>query len=461
MPPRSASLDSPDTPPSRPALSDVLLAAAGAVCAVRDGRSLTDALAAVPPALRPATQAVSFHAMRQLGWADAIARALVQRSPGPLFDALLRVALSLLKAPPADAAAGQAPDQPAVALPGMPVYAPHTVVNQAVTAAAGQRALAAYKGLLNACLRRFLRERAALETAVADLPEARWNHPAWWVDQLAQAYPGQWQAILASANVPAPLTLRVNPRRASREQVLDAFRAAGLQAQPVGPAGLVLAEARPVTQLPGFEQGWWSVQDAAAQQAAPLLAVRDGQRVLDACAAPGGKTAHLLELADLDLLALDADPARLARVGQNLDRLGLRSDRVALAAADAADPDAWWDGRPFDAVLADVPCTASGIVRRHPDIRWLRRAPDVARTAALQARIVDALWRTVAAGGRLLYVTCSVFPAEGERQAQAFARRHPDAQRLDAPGQLLPVAIGATPQAQHDGFFYALFAKQS
>ncbi|HYG43147.1 MAG TPA: 16S rRNA (cytosine(967)-C(5))-methyltransferase RsmB [Bordetella sp.] len=457
MPLPSASLDLPESPPPRPALSAVLLAAAGAVQAVGDGRSLTDALAGVPPALRPAAQAVSFHAMRQWGWAGAIAGSLVQRSPGALFDALLQVSLSLLRVPPGeDGAADGLP-----ALPGMPVYAPHTVVNQAVTAAAGQRGLSAYKGLLNASLRRFLRERAALEGAVADRPEVRWNHPGWWVDQLRAAYPDQWQAIAAAANVPAPLILRVNPRRATREQVRQALQDAGIAAEPVGAAGLVLAQARPVTQLPGFAEGWWSVQDAAAQLAAPLLGPRDGQRVLDACAAPGGKTAHLLELADLDLLALDADATRLQRVGQNLDRLGLRSDRVALAAADAADLDAWWDGRPFDAVLADVPCTASGIVRRHPDIRWLRRAPDIARTAALQGRIVDALWRTVAPGGRLLYVTCSVFPAEGERQAEAFARRHADARRLDAPGQLLPVAIGATPQAQHDGFFYALFAKQS
>lgn len=445
-----ASLDVPESQPARPALSVVLLAAAGAVRAVMEGRSLTEALAAVPAPLRPATQAVSFHAMRQLGWASAIGSGLVQRSPGTQFDALLNVSLSLLKV------AGEVE-----ALPGMPVYAPHTVVNQAVTAAASQRSLAAYKGLLNACLRRFLRERDAIEAAVADLPEARWNHPRWWVERLRQAYPDQWQDILTAASIPAPLTVRVNTRRASREQVRDAFQAAGVEAQPVGQAGLVLAEARPVTQLPGFAEGWWSVQDAAAQQAAVLLAVRAGERVLDACAAPGGKTAHLLENADVELLALDSDAGRLTRVGQNLDRLGLRSDRVALAAADAADLDAWWDGRPFDAVLADVPCTASGIVRRHPDIRWLRRAPDVARTAALQARIVDALWRTVAPGGRLLYVTCSVFPEEGERQAQAFARRHADAQRQDAPGQLLPVAVGATPQAQHDGFFYALFAKQS
>ncbi|OZI16444.1 16S rRNA (cytosine(967)-C(5))-methyltransferase RsmB [Bordetella genomosp. 7] len=447
---------SPPPAPPRPALSAILQATASAVRAVDQGRSLTDALAAVPAPLRPAVQAVSFHAMRQLGWAAAIGHQLVQRSPGPLFDALLRVSLALLRAAPGDTQQAHA-----ASMPGMPVYAPHTVVNQAVTAAAGQRPLAAYKGLLNACLRRFLRERDALEAAISDDPEARWNHPAWWVDELRRVYPDQWQAVLDAANIPAPLTLRVNTRRAARDQVSQALQDAGIGSVPVGQSGLVLAQPRPVQQLPGFEEGWWSVQDAAAQLAAPLLAPRDGERVLDACAAPGGKTAHLLELADLDLLALDADAGRLARVEQNLDRLGLRGGRVAVAAADAADLDAWWDGKPFDAVLADVPCTASGIVRRHPDIRWLRRAPDIARTARLQARLVDALWRTVAPGGRLLYVTCSVFPAEGARQADAFARRHPDALRLAAPGQLLPVAIGATLQAQHDGFFYALFAKQS
>ncbi|ALX86438.1 16S rRNA (cytosine(967)-C(5))-methyltransferase [Achromobacter xylosoxidans] len=440
-----------DTPHLAPPLSTVLLSSAGVVEEVLDGRSLTEALADVDGALRPAAQAVSFHAMRYLGWADAVGRELVQRYPNVLFESLLLVSLTLLKAE------GEA----ASALPGMPVYAPHTVVDQAVTAASRNRGLASFKGLLNACLRRFLRERAALEAAVADSPEAEWNHPGWWVKQLRVAYPRQWQDILRAANVPAPLTLRVNRRRASREQVLAAFHDAGLVAEPVGQAGLVLASPRPVTQLPGFAEGWWSVQDAGAQLAAELLAPKDGMRVLDACAAPGGKTAHLLELADIDLLALDADADRLVRVGQNLDRLGLAGEHVRLQAADAADLDSWWDGKPFDAVLADVPCTASGIVRRHPDIRWLRRENDLRRTATLQARILDALWRTVAPGGRLLYVTCSVFPIEGTRQALEFLQRHPEATRLDAPGQLLPVAVDATPVAQHDGFFYALFAKQS
>ncbi|AZY47899.1 16S rRNA (cytosine(967)-C(5))-methyltransferase RsmB [Bordetella avium] len=430
-----------------PPLSAVLLSAAAAVQAVDEGRSLTEALAESEAGLRPATQAVSFHAMRYMGWADTIANRLVPREPAPLAGALLRVALSLLKeAPGADP------------LPGMPVYAPHTVVDQAVTAAAEHRRLAGFKGLINGSLRRFLREREQFEAQLANDPVVRWNHPQWWIKTLRQAYPQQWQSLLAAANVPAPLTLRVNRRRASREQVLDAFSHAGLPAREAGEWGVVVLEPRPVAQLPGFAEGWWSVQDAGAQLAAPLLPLADGMRVLDACAAPGGKTAHMLEIANLDLVALDSDASRLERVGQNLARLGLSG--ASLVAADAAKLDSWWDGKPFDAVLADVPCTASGIVRRHPDIRWLRRAPDVARTAALQARIADALWRVVAPGGHLLYVTCSIFPAEGQAQAQAFAARHADAIVLPAPGQLLPVALDATPERQHDGFFYALFAKR-
>ena len=416
---------------------------------VLDGRSLTEALADVESALRPAVQAVSFHAMRYLGWADAVGRELVQRYPNVLFESLLLVSLTLLKAE------GEA----AAAVPGMPVYAPHGGGPGRDGRVQGPRP-GCVQGLLNGCLRRFLREREALAAAVADSPEAQWNHRdggssscAWPIRSTGRR--SCWPPIYR------PLTLRVNRRRASREQVLAAFQDAGLAAEPVGAAGLVVATPRPVVQLPGFAEGWWSVQDAGAQRAAELLAPADGMRVLDACAAPGGKTAHLLELADIDLLALDADAGRLERVGQNLDRLGLGGDRVRLQAADAADLDAWWDGKPFDAVLADVPCTASGIVRRHPDIRWLRRENDLRRTAALQTRILDALWRTVAPGGRLLYVTCSVFPIEGTRQALEFLQRHPEARRLDAPGQLLPVAVDATPAEQQDGFFYALFAKPS
>jgi 16S rRNA (cytosine967-C5)-methyltransferase len=434
-------------------LRDLLAQSAAVTQAVLTGRSMTDAIAQVPAPLRAGTQALSFHAMRRLGEARALRRILVPRTPPePLADALLLVSLTLLL--PAPASSG-------VAAAGVPAYAPHTVVDQAVQAAAGVPRLVGLKGLVNGALRAFLRDADALQGQLARQLEARWNHPQWWVDKVRAAYPDDWESVLAAANVPAPLTLRVNRRRAARQDVLTAFDAAGIAAEATGPDGIVLAQARPVQRLPGFEEGWWSVQDAGAQLAAPLLDVADGMRVLDACSAPGGKTGHLLEIADVELLALDADAARLQRVRDNLRRLGLESSRATLKVADAAYLDAWWDGRPFDAVLADVPCTASGIVRRHPDIRWLRRADDVPRTVKLQARIVDALWRTVAPGGRLLYVTCSVFPEENERQAAAFAARHDDARRLEAPGQLLPVAAAATPAGEHDGFFYALFAKAS
>lgn len=422
---------------------------------------MTEALADVPAELRPGVQALSFHTMRHLGWARAVKGALITRPlTHRLLDALIEVSIALLK--PTDAASKAAMIDHATA--AMPAYAPYTVVDQAVSAADSRPDMVPFKGLVNGSLRRFLRERQGVEDYISRNAEARWNHPLWWVDLVRNVYPQQWQDILAGAQRPAPLTLRVNRRRSDRQSVLAAFEQAGVAARPAGEAGIVVTQPRPVTQLPGYAEGWWSVQDAGAQEAAPLLQVRDGMRVLDACAAPGGKTAHLLELADIELLALDADAARLKRVDENLDRLGLRTPKVTLAAADAADLDKWWDGTPFDAVLADVPCTASGIVRRHPDIRWLRQHEDIARTARLQRRILDTLWRTVAPGGKLLYVTCSIFPAEGVKMAADFERRHDDCERLAAPGQLLPIAsdaADATVGTDRDGFFYALFAKRA
>jgi 16S rRNA (cytosine967-C5)-methyltransferase len=234
-----------------------------------------------------------------------------------------------------------------------------------------------------------------------------------------------------------------------------------------GHDAIVLAAPRPVQALPGFAGGWVSVQDLSAQRAAPLLlgarALAPGARVLDACAAPGGKTAHLLELADLDVRALDVDADRLTRVRENLDRLGLAA---TLAAGDAACPEAWWDGRPFEAILLDAPCTASGIVRRHPDVRWLRRASDVAALAATQARLLDALWPLLAPGGHLLYATCSVFRAEGSQQIDAFLQRTADAEPRPSPGHLLPLPENGVPTVPGraavtgDGFFYALLHKR-
>lgn len=462
-----------DTPsrPGRISLSDTLLAAAHNVQAVQAGRSLSDSLAATDPALRASTQAVSFHAMRKLGLATALREILVPRKPpNPLLDALLKVSLAVL-----DTAAETAGHDGALHGREVPVYAPHTVVDQAVRAADRHKKLKPFKGLVNGVLRRYLRERPAILAQAQRDPVAKYNHPAWWVERLQQAYPDRWEDLLVAGDRPGPMVLRVNARRATVDHVLDAFKAADIDAYSPMVGAIVLPQPRPVQALPGFEQGWWSVQDLSAQLAGRLLPISHGMRVLDACSAPGGKTAHLLERADITLTALDSDAIRLARVGQNLDRLGLRHDGVRLACADAADVKSWWDGEPFDAILADVPCTASGVLRRHPDIRWLRREEDIGRTARLQRSIVDALWATLKPGGRLLYATCSIFPEEGERQAEAFVKRHSDAARLIAPGQMLPLAGASIPgtylsqQALDeeapapvgDGFFYALFAKNA
>lgn len=435
----------------QPPLSALLLDTAVAVEAVLAGRSLTEVLEELPAARRPAAQALSSHVMRKLGTAIADRSFLVHRRPEqPLLNALLLSTLALL-----DAAVRH---EQGLALPHEPNYAPHTLVDQAVEAAANHAKLKHFKALVNAVSRSFLREFGQLSR---DDDEARWNFPQWWVRKLQFAYPNDWQAVLESAASPAPLKLRVNRRRASVAQVVQALADAGVQAEPAGSWGLTLHGSHVVARLPGYEEGWWSVQDAGAQRAAELLVPRDGMRVLDACAAPGGKTAHLLECADVDLLALDADAGRLKRVHENLARLRLNGPGVQVRAADAAKPQSWWDGRPFDAILVDAPCTASGVVRRHPDIRWLRREADVQKTAAVQRRMLDALWPLLAPGGQLLYVTCSVFPEECAGQARAFLKAHADAVALTAPGQMLPVGANATLSQQHDGFFYALFAKQA
>ena len=430
-------------------LAVLLLHAADAVGAVRAGRSLTEALTRCPGEARPGAQALAFHALRWLGAAEAARRRLAPKPPPPAVDALLLTALALLW--PASA----------------PPYAAHTLVDQAVEAA--QRRTPRSAGFVNAVLRRFLREGHALAAdLVASDPVARYNHPAWWIDRLRADWPDRWQAIADADNLHPPMTLRVNARRGTAADYLARLAADDLGARVVGEHAVVLDQAVSVTRLPGFAAGDVSVQDAAAQLAAPLLlaGLASGARVLDACAAPGGKTAHLLERADLDLLAIDRDPARLRRVDETLVRLGLRATTLA---ADAAEPHAWWDGRPFDAILLDAPCTASGVVRRHPDVRWLRRPGDIAALAATQARLLDALWPLLAPGGGLLYATCSVFVAEGQAQIDAFLQRQSGAALAvspPSPGHLLPLAdnrsaplpSGASTAA--DGFFLALIHKR-
>ncbi len=421
---------------------------ADAIAAVRAGESLTTALDRCPAPARPGTQALSFHALRWLGSAEAVRRVLAKKAPPPKIDALLLGALALL--------------WPA----GEPPYAEHVLVDQAVSAARGRDKAAA--SFVNAVLRRFIREKAALQDAVSADPVARWNHPGWWLDRLRSDWPEQWQAIAAADNLHPPMTLRVNSRRATAASYAAALAAAGLAGEPVGPYAVRLQRPVPVSRLPGFAAGEVSVQDANAQRAAELLLatpLAPGARVLDACAAPGGKTAQLLERADLDLLAIDRDAVRLARVDETLARLGLKATTLA---ADAASPATWWDGRPFVAILLDAPCSASGIVRRHPDVRWLRRASDIAALAEIQARLLEALWPLLAPGGRLLYCTCSLFRAEGQDRIDAFLQRHGDAfvpASPPSPGHLLPLPDNdetpstGLPAAAADGFFLALLEK--
>ena len=433
-------------------MAQLLHHTADAVQAVRSGRSLNDALAVCPAQARPGTQALSFRVLRGLGGALAVRAQLAPKPPAAPVDALLLSALALLW-PSADAHV-------------QPPYADHTLVDQAVTAARQRNAPSA--SFVNAVLRRFLRERAALVAAAEQDPAAAFNHPAWWIKRLRRDWPNQWQDILRANNQRGPMTLRVNARHSTAEDYVKRLLTVGMAAQVVGPQGVMLAAPCPVTQLPGFADGDVSVQDLAAQLAAPLLlggGLRQGANVLDACAAPGGKTAHLLELAELNVTALDSDASRLLRVNETLARLKL-SAKVTVG--DAGDPRAWWNAVPFDAILLDAPCSASGIVRRHPDVRWLRRPEDIATLAAIQTRLLDSLWPLLKVGGRLLYCSCSVFKAEGQEQIDAFLQRQSDASVVispASPGHLLPVPdnqsseSGPSAVASHDGFFYALLQK--
>ena len=424
-------------------------ATAAVVQSVREGASGTAAVERVTTDLRPGVQALAFHVWRNLGRAEALRKKLATRLPPPPADALLCVALAL---------AWNDADAP---------YDMFTLVNQTVEAAKRGASTQPQANFLNACLRRFLREREALVADTDCDPVAVWNHPAWWIKRLQKERPTDWRETLATANRHAPLTLRVNVRKTHPADYLAALAQAGIAVQYASGASIVLERAVGVQQLPGFAQGLVSVQDGAAQLAAPLLlqgfAPDRSIRVLDACAAPGGKTGHLLEISEGQVLALEIDASRTPRINQNLVRLGLSAQVVT---ADAARPQDWWDGQFFDAILLDAPCTASGIVRRHPDVRWLRRESDIAQLAAIQKRMLQALWAVLRPGGRLLYCTCSLFSAEGDGQVQTFLTHNTDAVLLPSPGHLMPQNVAkadAVPDngpRDHDGFYYALLQKQ-
>ncbi len=427
-----------------------LQSAASVLQHVRSGVSGTAALANVPADLRPGVQALVFQVLRSLGRAQALRQMLAGRAPPPAADALLCTALAL---------AWQEQDAP---------YAVFTLVNQAVEAAKRSPATQAQSNFINACLRRFMRERASLVSLTDKNPVAVWSHPQWWIDRVQKEWPADWQSILAANNRHAPMTLRVNIRQSDVTTSLQRLGMAGLQATATGEFGITLRNPCPVQDIPGFMDGEVSVQDAAAQLAAPLLLAgltsATPLHVLDACAAPGGKTAHLLEFADCTVTALELDPLRCEKIHQTLDRLKLEA-RVVVA--DAANVPSWWEGQLYDAILLDAPCSAAGIVRRHPDVRWLRRETDIAQLALIQARLLNALWRTLKPGGRLLYCICSIFKAEGSGQVETFLARNPDAGLLPSPGYLLPGtgapadAVLDNPHGDHDGFYYALLEKRS
>jgi 16S rRNA (cytosine967-C5)-methyltransferase len=345
-----------------------------------------------------------------------------------------------------------------IAIVDMPEYA---VVASCVDAA---RALgqSRYSGLVNALLRRFARERSALETRLDGDDVTRTAHPRWLIDALRRDWPDAADAMLDANNREAPLTLRANRRRADRATLLERLRVEGTEARLHDDLAdaVVLERSTDVTRLAGYAEGLFSVQDGAAQRVADLVDAADGQRVLDACAAPGGKAAHLLERADVELVALDRDASRLPRIAENLARLGLRAD---VRRGDAALPAAWWDGRPFDRILLDAPCSATGIIRRQPDVKLHRCDADIAGLAAEQARLLSALWPLLAPGGRLVYATCSVLKAENDAVLAGFRAKHPDAKSIPVPAafgraagdgrQNLPGAGGM------DGFYYAILQR--
>ncbi len=435
-----------------PPLADVLRYAAAAWQLFRGGRSIDRALTAAlanRAELRPPVQDALYTAVRHLAASERLVERLAVRAPAAEVAALLAVALALLLR-----------DR----------HAAHTVVDQAVAAAQGSPSTRVASGFINAVLRNFLRQQTTLVSEVQADDTVRYNLPPWWIERLRAEYPGEWMAIAGSQRQQPPLILRVNSRRTTATAYIARLAKEAVGATQVGTQAVWMHQPRPVAEIPGFNDGDVSVQDAGAQLAASWLGIQPGMRVIDACAAPGGKTAHLAELGANHLTAVEVDSARAARIADNLRRCHLIAHVVV---GDAAQPDTWLSvagGAPFDRILLDAPCTASGIVRRHPDIPWLRRPADVAQLTTVQRDLLDALWPLLNVGGRLLYVVCSLFPEEGREQIARFGERHADARQLGLPAsQLLPAAVAEPPDVSawqgsdlptlHDGFFYALLEK--
>lgn len=434
--------------------------AAKAVSEVFAGRNLTITLEQlfkqhpeITSQQRGLAQDLSYSCLRHYGELKALINPLLQKPlKDPWLNHLLLIAIYQLRYETAQS---------------------FTVVDQAVKAASKTN-LPWAKGLVNGVLRNFLREQSRLIANAQNDDVAKYSYPQWWINKIKSQYPQHWQSILQAGNAHPPMTLRVNVRKTTQLAYQQLLNTVGYAASPLGSTALLLEKPVPVEQLPNFADGWVSVQDYGAQLAATLLDVQHGMQVLDACCAPGGKTGHLLESADIKMTALDHDASRLKRVADNLSRLGLDAE---LKQGDASGS-TWWDGVLFDRILADVPCTASGVVRRHVDIKWLRREADIASFSQQQALILSSLWQMLAKGGKLLYVTCSIFHEENQAQIERFLKNNGDAEciplnlvlQIDSEQQINLQQVSLQkenmedrqllPCAQHDGFFYALLQKR-
>ena len=392
----------------------------------------------ITPQQRAVAQDLSYGTLRYYGAVASLLSQLLEKSlPDERLRCLLLVAIYQLQYDKA---------------------ATHTVVDQAVKAASSSKKSWA-KGLVNGVLRNFLRQQTSLTEALANEEIAQYSYPQWWITKLKYQYPDDWQSLLEAGNQHPPMTLRVNPRQISSSDYCDKLKNYGYAHTQLGGNAVMLSKPMPVDKIPGFAEGEVSVQDFGAQFAGYALDLERGQRVLDACCAPGGKTGQILELAEVDLVAVDNDATRIQRTQSNIDRLGLNA---SLLVGDAAKPDSWWDGKTFDRILADVPCTASGIVRRHVDIKWLRREADIASFAKQQSQILPSLWQLLAKGGKLLYVTCSIFHEENQRQIDNFLKTQTDASQIAVTSTLVGMSLKngqLQPSANYDGLFYALLQK--
>ncbi len=432
--------------------SQIVLAVAIARTRLHNGASLNTvlqpSLQRLPQDSRPVAQALIYESVRHHAQNRALITLLCARIPSQDVISLLETSLTALNTSKISA---------------------FTIVSETVNAAKSHHTTRKASGLINAVLRRYLREKNDLLASLSTNEEVQYNLPHWWIEYIRHCYPTHADSVLALGTQHPPLTLRINVKKTDLTTYTSHLKEQNLSYRQVGLEAIELLEPIPVEQIPGFNDGLCSVQDAGTQLAAHLLPIKQGDRVLDACAAPGGKTAHLLEKYQCELTALEIDPTRTAKIQENLHRLQLKAKVIT---ANANKLSTWWDGQLFDAILLDAPCTASGVVRRQPDTPWLRRRQDIKNLASEQAKLLTNLWPLLKPNGKLLYATCSIFPEEGELQVQQFLSRTKNAVLVPLfPGNtgILTLLPEEKPTYEkhdllpsvHDGFFYALLEKRA